>query len=94
MWIKNCRAQVMIYSLMVGLCIIILALALAKPVTDFSTTARNNTTATDLGLNCTDGSIDNYYRGACIVTDLYSPYFIGVLLFIGGAVIISRVIFD
>jgi hypothetical protein len=79
---------------MVGLCIIILALALAKPVTDFSTTARNNTTATDLGLNCTDTTISNYNKGACVVTDLYSPYFIGILLFIGGAILISKIVFE
>jgi hypothetical protein len=90
----NRKGQVIIYGLMVSLCIIILALALAKPTTDFSSTAMGNTTADHLGLNCTDGSIDNYYRGACIVTDLYAPYLIGIMLFLAGGIIISKIIFD
>ena len=91
MWHK--KGQTIIYGLMVALAIIVLALALAPPVTNFSATAMNNTTTTSVGLNCTDGSIDNYYKAACVVTDLYSPYFVGALLFIGGAILISRIIF-
>jgi len=92
MW--NKRGQVIIYGMMVALCVIILALALAKPTTDFSSTAMQNSTADQLGLNCTDGSIDNYVNATCIVTDLLPFYFIGAMIFIGGAILISKIIFD
>lgn len=92
MWGK--KGQVILYGLMLSLVIIVVALALAKPVTDFSTTAMNNTTESSIGLNCTNESISNFDKGACVVVDLYPAYFIGVLIFIGGAILISKIIFD
>ena len=92
MW--NKKGQVIIYCLMVALVIVILALALAKPTSDFVASAMNNSTADSLGLNCSDGSIDNYVNATCIVTDLLPFYFIGALLFIGGAILVSKIVFD
>jgi hypothetical protein len=89
----NRKGQVIIYGLMLSLVIIVVALALAKPVTDFSTTAMNNSTDNS-GLNCTDSTISNFDRGACVVVDLYPAYFVGALIFIGGAILISKIIFD
>ena len=91
MWHK--KAQTILYGLMLSLIIIILALALAPATTNFSTIAMNNSTDNS-GLNCSNSSISNYDKGACVVVDLYSAYFIGALIFIGGAVLISKIIFD
>ena len=90
----NNKGQVIIYGLMVSLIIIILALSLAKPVTDFSATAMNNSSDSALGLNCTNSSIDNYLKATCVTVDLYSFYFIGALIFIGGAILISKIVFE
>jgi uncharacterized membrane protein len=89
----NRKGQVIIYGLMVGLIIIVLALALAPATTNFSATAMNNS-SDNSGLNCSDTTISNYDKGACVVVDLYSAYFIGALIFIGGAILISKIIFD
>jgi len=91
MW--NKKGQTILYALSLGLCIIIVALALAKPTSDSSATAMDNSTADSIGLNCTDGSIDNYIHATCITVDLLPFYFIGSLLFIGGAVLIAKIVF-
>jgi hypothetical protein len=53
-----------------------------------------NNSTDNSGLNCTDSTISNFDRGACVVVDLYPAYFVGALIFIGGAILISKIIFD
>lgn len=90
----NNKGSVVIYSFMVGLVIFVLALALAPPVSEFISSARNETTSFGTqGLNCTSDTISNYDKAACVVTDLNLFYFIGGLLFIAGAFVGSKIIF-
>lgn len=82
------------YSFMLGMTIIILALALAFPVKEQIDSVRNETTNEGVnGLNCTNTELSIYDKGACIVTDMGIFYFIGSLIFVGGAVLMARVIF-
>lgn len=89
----NKFAQVRIYALMVGIVIMLLGIYFAKPITDLTTGAMQNTTETALGLNCTDGSIDNYRKATCIATDLIAPYFVGLLIFLGGGILVAKFAF-
>ena len=90
----NNRGSVVIYGLMLGMLIIILALALAPAVQDFTTEAMNQTVGDKAGLDCSNESISNFDKGACISVDLTLFYFIGSLIFIGGLILTSRIIFS
>ena len=92
---SNNKAQVFFYSLMLGILIIIVALALAGPTKDIVDSARNETTDEgQLGLNCTSTTISNFDKGACIVSDLTIFHFIAGLIFIAGAVITAKLMFQ
>ncbi len=88
----NKKGQVFFYTFMIGIVVIVLALALAYPIRQTVDTARSNSTEDSIGLNCSAPS-DNYYKAACLVTDVTTPYFIIGLLALGGAVIGAKIIF-
>lgn len=91
------KASVMIYAMMVGIVIIILALALAPAVRDITYEARNATTIVNGvekgGLDCSNSSISNYDKATCVVVDMNLFYFIGTLILIGGLIVTARVMF-
>lgn len=82
----NNKGQVMFYAFMIGLVIIVLALALAPVVKEQVDTTRN----TD-NLNCTNPDINNYDKAACYVADLTIFHFVGGLIFIAGMVIGAKI---
>lgn len=88
--INGKKGQTIFYGFMLGITIIVLALALAGPTLSFTQVSMNQTT----GLDCTNSSISIYDQGACIVTDLTLPYFVGGLLAIAGIVIGGKIYFD
>lgn len=88
----NNRGQTLFYGFMLGIVIFVLALALAPVVSEFTTSAMNDTVGDTIGLNCS-GTSDNFIKATCIVTDLSLFYFIGVLVFIAGAVVTARYLF-
>jgi uncharacterized membrane protein YedE/YeeE len=101
------KGQVIFYSIMLGLCIIILSLALAPSVKQFVDTARNDTQYTNftdefgnngtvetIGLNCSSSDISTVNKVACISSDLSIFYVIGIFILIGGAILLGRVIFS
>ncbi|MFP4457164.1 MAG: hypothetical protein ACLFPS_05835 [Clostridia bacterium] len=90
----NKKGQLAFYSLMLGLLIIILALALAPSVSYFTNSARNATSGDTLGLDCDNESISNFNKAACIATDVNLFYFVGSLILIGGGIITARIIFN
>jgi len=90
----NKRGQIMFYSFMVGLCVIILALALAPVLMDSANTARNETSGDTYGLECGNESISNFDRVSCYAVDLSPFYFIGSLIFIGGIILLSKIVFQ
>lgn len=90
----NKRGSVVIYTLMLGMVVIFLALALAPPVQDFVITAMNETSGDTQGLDCTNDSISNFDKATCIAVDLTLFYYIGALIFIGGLIITAKVVFS
>jgi hypothetical protein len=89
----NKSGQIIFYSLMLSLTIIILTLAIAPSVKQFNDTAMNESSGDFYGLDCGNESISTFQKGACVVTDISSFYFIGSLLLIGGGVIVFKIIF-
>ena len=98
----NNRSQIVIYGFMLGLTILIFALALAPSVKETISNVRNQTYSVGYngsdyqlatGLDCTNTSISDYDKAACYATDLTLFYFIGTLLFIAGAIVTAKVIF-
>ncbi len=89
----NRIGQLFFFTLMLAVVVIILMLALAPIVLEFTSDARNATiNGQTTGLDCGNSSISDFDNAACIVTDLTLPYFIGILLAIGGAMIGARLI--
>ena len=84
----NNKASVLIYGLMLGLTVIITALALAPTVQEFTDNAMNST-----DLNCSNDSISNFDKAACVAVDLNLFYFIGALILIGGVIVTAKIIF-
>ncbi|GAG96987.1 unnamed protein product, partial [marine sediment metagenome] len=80
MYLESKQGQVLFYGLMLGLTILVLALALAQPVKQQIDNARNLTTYDETaGLDCNEvnGTISNYNKAACVVADLTIFHFIG-----------------
>lgn len=87
------KGQVFFYTFMIGIVIIILALALAFPVKQAVDTARSDSVGDFTGLNCSSPA-STYDKAACLITDITLPYFIIGLLALGGAVIGAKIIFS
>jgi len=91
---KNKRGMGMwAYGMMLGLVIIILALALAPVGQEFVNNAMNASTSDMIGLDCSNASISNFDKGTCVITDFSVAYFFGGLIFIGGAVVAAKFFF-
>ena len=84
----------MIYGLMLGMLVIFLGLALAPAVKEFTDSARAAPSGDTLGLDCNNDSISSFDKGTCVAVDLSGFYLIGSLIFIGGLVVSSRIIFQ
>jgi hypothetical protein len=78
---------------MIGIVIMVLALALAYPVKQAIDTTRSDSSGDFTGLNCSSPP-DNYYRAACLISDATIPYFIVGLIALGGSVIGAKVFFQ
>lgn len=89
----NNNGSVLFYGLMVAITILVVALALIPATKFFIDDARNDTTPTKIGLNCTNDSISTYDKMACRVSDISLFYFIGGLIFIAGAVVTAKIVF-
>ena len=90
----NKKGQVIIITFMIGLVVAILALALAPGLQSQIDDARNESTASSIGLDCGNESISNFDKAACVASDITLPYFIGFLLFLAGAIVVGRIIFE
>ena len=100
--VMNNKGQIFFYTLMLGILVLVLALALAGPVKEVVDSTRNQSTSvlytnqseSNPGLDCTNSSISNFDKGACLVSDLSLFQFIGGLIFIAGAIITAKLIFN
>lgn len=96
----NNKGQMFFFSLMLVVVVLILALALAPAIKEEVDNVRNNTlqsvdsdsSEVGSGLGCSNSSIDDFRRATCIITDLTTPAWIGILLGLGGAILGARII--
>ena len=84
----------MLYGLMLGLVVIILALALAPTLQEFTGNAMNQTVGDTIGLDCDNVTISNFDKATCVATDLSMFYFIGFMLFLGASLITAKLVFS
>ena len=90
---KSSKGQVtQVFSLMVGLTIIILALALAPAISDNTARSRNATDGDLIGMDCSNSSISDFTKAACIATDISPFWLVATLILIGGAYISFKVV--
>lgn len=76
------------YTLMLGVSIIILTLALAAPAKEFKDSARNGTTNLGTeGLNCANATINRYDEANCLAIDVIYYLVVGGGILLGIAVI-------
>ena len=90
----NKRGSILIYGIMLSLVVIILAFALAPAVSESTNGAMNVSSGDKIGMDCSNASISNFDKAACVATDLSLVWFVGGLILIGGAVVTAKIIFD
>jgi len=90
---RNKNGSVQILGMMLGLTIIILAMALAPAGKEIISSTMNETTGDTFGLDCGNESISSFDKAACVVTDFSLFYFFGGLIFLAGTVIVGRIVF-
>ena len=80
--VLNKRGITFLYSLMLGLCIIILGIALASPTKEIINQYMNDAT-------CSSPAND-FTQGLCWLMDGFKPLIIGAFIFIGLAVLVAK----
>ena len=93
--VLNNKGQVIFYTMMVGVVVMIFALAISPVVMDFVDSARNETNNVGgVGLNCSSPTLSDYDKGACMILDITPMYFIGVLILIGGIIAGAKILIE
>ena len=87
------KGQIFFYTFMMAIVVLVLAVALAYPLSQTVSDARGNSTEQSVGLDCANTTISNFQKGQCIITDLATPYFIIGLIAIAGMVIGAKTLF-
>jgi len=82
---KNKKGQFALVGLMVGIMIFMLAMVFIDPIGDVIDEARG----TDQ-LDCSNSSISDGNKATCLIVDLILPYFIAIVLAVGGAWISAK----
>lgn len=87
-----------LFTIMLGVVIIILALAFAPALNNSINDVRNQTSENSLTLNCFSGdgvknnTLNDYEEANCIASDLITPAFIFVLIGVAGVIIGAKLI--
>lgn len=81
------------YTLMLGVTIMVLGIALNTPIKQFVDSSRNETTllGTD-GMNCTNPELSIYDEGTCTILDMTKFLGGGIIILIGLAIIGAKII--
>lgn len=87
------KGQAVFLSLMLGIVILVLALAFAPALRQFTSEARAPTTTTSVGLDCSNSSISDFDKSTCVLVDLNLPYFILGVIGIAFIVILAKIAF-
>lgn len=86
------RGQTLVLGLMIGIVVIIMALAFTPVLKQQVDDARNATSDTQVGLDCTNSTISKYDKVTCITTDASQAIFFWSLLGIAGAFIGAKLL--
>ena len=81
------KGQAAIVGLMIGVMIFMLAMIFVQPIGDVINEVRGVTQ-----LDCDNSSISDGHKGTCLIMDLTMPYFIAVVLAVGGGYVSARFI--
>lgn len=90
----NSKGSIMIYSIMLSIVVLVLAMALAPAGKSFIDSAMNVSTADAIGLDCANESISNFDKATCTITDFSLFWFFGSLIFISGCIVTGRIVFS
>ena len=90
----NKNGQVIFFTLMIGIVVLILAMGLAFPVKQGVEDATNYTGASTstINLDCANSSISNFNKATCVISDISLFYFIGGLIFMVGGILAAKVL--
>ena len=91
---KSKRASVIIFSLMLAVVVIILAIALAPAAQQIISSAMNASESDTIGMDCDNESISNFTKAACVVTDFSLFWFFGAMIFLAGVIVTGRILFS
>lgn len=86
------KGQVFFFTLMLGIVIVLLALAFAGALRETVDTAMAPSTNESVGLDCTNTSISDFDKANCIMVDASQSYFFWGMLALAGIVIGAKVI--
>ena len=83
-------------TIMIAVTIIVTILALVTPlyITTTGIRGENNTLVgneANTGLNC-NTTTDDYVSGACIISDLFSPFFVAIVIGLAGLIVGAKVV--
>ena len=79
------KGQVALVALMIGVMVFVLAMIFIDPIKDVITESRGVTQ-----LDCANASISDGTKATCLVVDLILPYFIVIVIAVGGAYITAK----
>lgn len=85
----NSRGQVLFYTLMIAICVLVLAMAFSPVLKQSTETARNPS-----NLDCANDSISTFNKVTCIASDVSLPAFIIVMIALAGAIVGAKVVFS
>ena len=81
----NRNGQVVFYSFMIGVIVLLLSLALAPAIKSFVETSVSE-------MDCTNESISSFDKAGCLAADLSIFYYIGTLVVLSVSLLGSRVL--
>tara|TARA_R100000750_G_scaffold5568_3_gene4256 strand:+ start:568 stop:822 length:255 start_codon:yes stop_codon:yes gene_type:complete len=81
----NKRGQTALVGLMVGVMIFVLAMVFIAPLGDVIDETRAVSQ-----LDCSNSTISDGHKATCLIVDLMMPYFIAIVLAVGGGYITAR----
>ena len=84
------NAQVVVFSIMLGFVIIILALALTPIISETTESAMNQSIGDTIGMDCQNSSISPFNKAGCVATSISPFWFVGAMILIGGGVVVAK----
>lgn len=92
--VLNNRGQIVFYTLMLSVAIIVITLAMVVVVKSFVEEARSPTDTDSIGLDCNNSTISDFQQAQCVLTDLATPYFFFGMIAIAGMVIGAKLLLE